>query len=203
MRFVSHLDMTRFMARILRRAELPVWYTEGFHPHLYLTFALPLSLGFESDYEVMDFRLEDDGYPIENICEKLNAVFPPYIYAFRAAEPINKPGKITAARFEIAFSDNGELAEPLREFLASPEIICTKKTKRGNEKQIDIAPKISDCEISDNNGTVLSLTLPAGGEDNVNPELLLGAFFSFYKGDEPYYRIKRTALLTADGKRFE
>ena len=71
MRFISHLDMTRFMARVIRRAELPVWYTEGFNPHLYMTFALPLSLGFESEYEVVDIRLLDDGYPIDTLCDKL------------------------------------------------------------------------------------------------------------------------------------
>jgi hypothetical protein len=68
MRFVSHLDMTRFMSRIIRRAKLPVWYTEGFNPHLYLTFALPLSLGMESEYEICDIRLTDDEFPIDEIC---------------------------------------------------------------------------------------------------------------------------------------
>ena len=67
MRFISHLDMTRFMSRTIRRAELPVWYTEGFNPHLYMTFALPLSLGFESDYEVVDIRLLDDNYDISTL----------------------------------------------------------------------------------------------------------------------------------------
>ena len=65
MRFISHLDMTRFMSRLIRRAGLPVWYTEGFNPHAYFNFALPLSLGFESEYEVMDFRFEDDDFSIE------------------------------------------------------------------------------------------------------------------------------------------
>ncbi|MBQ8303735.1 MAG: DUF2344 domain-containing protein, partial [Clostridia bacterium] len=48
MRFVSHLDMTRFMSRMIQKSKVPVWYTEGFNKHIYVTFALPLSLGFES-----------------------------------------------------------------------------------------------------------------------------------------------------------
>ena len=79
MRFISHLDMTRFMSRTIRRAELPVWYTEGFNPHLYMTFALPLSLGFESDYEVVDIRLLDDNYDISTLPLLLNGVCPTYI----------------------------------------------------------------------------------------------------------------------------
>ena len=62
LRFVSHLDMNRVMTRILRLSKVPVWYTEGFNPHPYITFALPLSLGFSSEYEVMDFRLDDDNF---------------------------------------------------------------------------------------------------------------------------------------------
>ncbi len=49
MKFISHLDMNRFMTRMILKSGLPVWYTEGFNPRPYLTFALPLSLGFESE----------------------------------------------------------------------------------------------------------------------------------------------------------
>ena len=44
MKFISHLDMQRFMIRMIRRSGIPVWYSEGFNPHPYITFALPLSL---------------------------------------------------------------------------------------------------------------------------------------------------------------
>ena len=51
-RYVSHLDLMRAMTRAIRRANLPLWYTEGFNPHPYMTFALPLSLGMESLCEI-------------------------------------------------------------------------------------------------------------------------------------------------------
>lgn len=47
-KYISHLDMQRCMQRAVKRAKLPVWYTEGFNPHPYITFALPISLGIES-----------------------------------------------------------------------------------------------------------------------------------------------------------
>ena len=56
-KYISHLDINRCMQRALRRAEIPVWYTEGFNPHPYTTFALPLSLGYESLCETMDLRI--------------------------------------------------------------------------------------------------------------------------------------------------
>ena len=60
MKFVSHLDMNRFMSRIINKAKVPVWFTEGFNRHLYLNLAVPLSLGYEGLYEGMDVKTEDE-----------------------------------------------------------------------------------------------------------------------------------------------
>ena len=60
MKFVSHLDMNRLMIRVIRKSGIPVWYTEGFNPHPYYSFALALSLGFESSCEILDFNLNEE-----------------------------------------------------------------------------------------------------------------------------------------------
>ena len=135
MRFISHLDMTRFMSRLIRRANIPVWYTEGFNPHLYMTFALPLSLGFESDYNVLDIRVLDDDYDISVLPEKLNAVCPPYITFFDVAEPQKKAGDVTAAEFDITFDDNGVIAKDINDFLVRDSIVVLKKTKKRRRKR--------------------------------------------------------------------
>ncbi len=57
LKFVSHLDMNRFMSRLITKSKIPIWYTEGFNQHIYMNFAVPLSLGFEGFYEIMDIRL--------------------------------------------------------------------------------------------------------------------------------------------------
>lgn len=203
MRFVSHLDMTRFMSRIIRRAGLPVWYTEGFNPHLYLTFALPLSLGFESDYEICDIRLTDDDYPLEKICDVLNAVSGEYIHFFKASEPKNKAGKVAFAEFSILFDDGGALQQPLRDFLSRDSITVEKKTKRGEIKQLEVASKIKDFKLcADGENTRLNLILPAGSEDNLNPELLLSAFFE--DGNNYYcYITTRKAIFDSELNLFE
>ena len=56
-KYISHLDMNRCISRDLKRSGLPVWHTLGFNSHIYLTFALPLSLGYESLCDSFDFRL--------------------------------------------------------------------------------------------------------------------------------------------------
>ncbi len=203
MRFISHLDMTRFMARTIRRAELPVWYTEGFNPHLYMTFALPLSLGFESDYDVLDIRILDDDYDISLLPEKLNAVCPPYIKFVSAAEPVKKAGDVAAAKFNISFDDMGELKPALKEFFSRDSIIVLKKTKKGGEKEIEVADKIKSFYIDDDNGnTLLKITLPAGSVENLNPELFLNKFFE-ESGKYYCYKVNRTSILDTDGKPFK
>lgn len=203
MRFISHLDMTRFMTRAIRRAKLPVWYTEGFNPHLYMTFALPLSLGFESEYEILDIRILDDDYPISGLPEKLNAVCPPYIRFFDAAEPILKSGDIAAACFEITFDDGGQIQNALNGFLNRDTLTVLKKTKKGAEKEIDIADKVKSFSFNKSEGnTVLKITLPAGSRENLNPELFLNKFFEEY-GKHFYYTVNRTAILDAKGNLFK
>lgn len=195
MKFISHLDMNRFMSRAIKRANIPIWHTEGFHPHPYITFALPLSLGFESEYEIMDIRLTDDDYPLSLVLEKLNSAFPEYIKAFSVEEPFMKVGSIGFADFKIHFSDNNTLKEALESFLKQDELICTKTTKKGNLKEIDIAKKLKNYSISgDENGTVLYLTLPAGSDDNLNPELLLNLFFEKYSNEYYSYSITRAKI---------
>ena len=202
MRFISHLDMTRFMARAIRRAGLPVWYTEGFNPHLYMTFALPLSLGFESDYDALDIRILDDDYDISIIPEKLNAVCPEYIHFFGASEPQKKAGDVAAASFEILFDDCGELKDNLNGFLSRDSITVLKKTKKGGIKELEVADKIISfsLDIKDGN-TLLKITLPAGSTENLNPELFLNRFFE-ESGKYYCYVVTRTAILDTNGLPF-
>ena len=85
-RYISHLDLNRCMLRAVRRSGLPAWYTEGFHPHMYLMFPLALSLGTESICEVMDIRLTEE-VPAEEISDRLNAALPEGLRVFRVGEP--------------------------------------------------------------------------------------------------------------------
>ena len=58
--FSSHLDTMKTIQRTFLRAGLPVKYSNGFNPHIYLSLLLPLSTGYESLYELCDFELMED-----------------------------------------------------------------------------------------------------------------------------------------------
>ena len=57
-RFTSHRDTARVWERTVRRAQLPIAYSQGFSPHAKLSFGLALSTGFESDAEYLDIELD-------------------------------------------------------------------------------------------------------------------------------------------------
>ena len=63
------------MSRALKRAQIPLWYTEGFNPHPYMSFSLPLSLGVESLCESVDLRIIGD-ITNDEIKNRLNNVLP-------------------------------------------------------------------------------------------------------------------------------
>lgn len=203
LKFISHLDMNRFMTRLLRRTNIPYWYTEGFNSHLYLNFALPLSLGFESDYEILDFKITEDNYPLDLIKEKLSAVSPDYVEIIKVAEPWLKTSEIAFARFLIAFSDNGALAPTLKQALESGEITTQKKNKKGVIKEVNLSEAIREFSIEEESHTTLNIVLSAGSSQNINPVLLLDAIKEKYGVSIDNYSIKRTAVYAANGNLFE
>lgn len=203
LKFISHLDMNRFMTRLLRRTDIPYWYTEGFNSHLYLNFALPLSLGFESDYEILDFKITEDNYPLDLIKEKLSAVSPDYVEIIKVAEPWLKTSEIAFARFLIAFSDNGALAPTLKQALESGEITTQKKNKKGVIKEVNLSEAIREFSIEEESHTTLNIVLSAGSSQNINPVLLLDAIKEKYGVSIDNYSIKRTAVYDANGNLFE
>ena len=70
--WVSHLDLMRVFQRAFQRARLPLKHSQGFNPRPLVSIALPLSVGVESNCELLDFEL--DGYSVscEEIAERLN-----------------------------------------------------------------------------------------------------------------------------------
>ncbi len=202
-KFVSHLDMNRLMIRLIRKSGLDIWYTEGFNPHPYITFALPLPLGFEGDNEIMDIRVMDDGFDISKIPQILNAVCPEYIRFKSAAEPVKKVGSIAFASYSILFDDNGDIKDDLCSFLNKPSIIAKKRTKKGDIKEIELADKIKNFSFeTSNDNTLLKILLPAGSADNVNPSVLLDAFYAENSDKYYCYAVTRTDIKDADLKSF-
>lgn len=202
MKYISHLDVNRCMQRAVKRAQLPVWYTQGFNPHLYLTFALPLSLGYESEYEVMDLRLTQP-MACDAVMQRLNEALPEGFHVFRAAKPQEKTGQIARADYLIRLygDDLQQLEETFSSFLGQSELLVEKKTKKGF-KTVDLKPEILSFSLQRQPEWVaLCITLPAGNH-NLNPSLFLEAFAHQYPDRLTYGAVTRLAIQTKDGALF-
>ena len=175
-KYISHLDVNRLMLRAIKRSRIPVWVTEGFNPHIFITFALPLSLGYESQYDYMDFRIIDDSLSFEEVCSALSEALPDCIEAVEVYEPHIKPKEIAFAEFVLYIECDGNNKKLLTDFLNRDELIVEKKTKKGGLKSFDVKPKIFDLSIDDYYlGLKILMRLPAGNDDNINPSVILNA----------------------------
>ena len=99
-KYISHLDLNHTVLRAIRRSKLPVWQTEGYNPHTYVAFMLPLSLGQEGVREAMDFRLTED-VSFEEVAQRLNDALPPDIRVTEVTEPHYKNTDIASAEYRI------------------------------------------------------------------------------------------------------
>lgn len=198
-RFISHLDLNRCMSRALRRAQIPVWYTQGFNPHPYITFALPLSLFYESDCEVMDMKLDGE-MPLDEVQNRLNTQMPEGVRVTSAAEPVLKHTEITTAAYEVELDYPGVPAQALREavegMLAQPALMVVKKTKHG-QYEMDTRPFWQGARWEAADGALaVHILLPAGQEQNVNPSFLAETL-TRYAALEPYLdHVLRTGVFT-------
>lgn len=201
-KYISHLDMNRCVSRELKRSGLPVWHTLGFNPHIYLTFALPLSLGYESVCESFDFRLTEE-MDLETARQRLNHVLPEGLSVTELALPVQKPEAIAWADYTVEQEFDGgagEQAAKLEAWMARPEILLTKKTKKG-EKEIDVKPHFTRQALeSAGNALRLSLRCAAGPVFNLNPTLLLDTFADEAGCAADWQRVVRVAILDANGK---
>ena len=199
-RYISHLDLMRAMTRLVRRSRIPLWYTEGFNPHPYMTFALPLSLGMESECESMDIKIEGE-ITNDEILRLLTLEAPEGIEFTAVTEPLIDPKFIAFGDFDISFqgvSDIRAFCDMIVSMLGSSELIVQKTGKKGRkkvEKDVNLIEFIKSYSLDTTDETVtLNVILPAGSAKNVNPSLLADSIVK--RAPNAIYGIKRKRLLT-------
>lgn len=181
-KFVSHLDLMRTIQRIIRRAELPVKYSQGFNPHMNLSIAQPLSVGVYSSGEYLDIELVDV-IPTEEFIEKFNSCAPNGIKVTKAITidfvPNTKKvpqamAALDAASYKIKmkYDDVEFLGKEIKIMLAKDTWEIVKKSKKG-EKLTDIKPLVKkfDYEVGENI-LYINCIIACGSKENLSAELL-------------------------------
>lgn len=208
LKYISHLDINRAMARALKRAEIPLWYTEGFNPHPYMNFSLPLSLGVESLCESVDIRLIED-ISSNEIKSRMNKVLPDDLKIIDVYDNFRNSSEIVYSDYvyKFQFDDNETAFKRIQNVLSADEILALKKGKQGRKrifKETDIKTFINKYNISIRDDLIiLNVRLLAGQDKNLNPSLLFDTIIRLIDMDFVWKSISRISLLDKDFKEFK
>ena len=206
-KFISHLDTVRCITRAMKRATVPVWFTEGFNPHAFLTFAMPLSLGFESLCETVDFRLLEET-DLNELKDRINNALPVDITVKEIYVYETSPNDIRWAEYKIIFNNpDALLLSQAEKILSADEILVLKKSKKGRnkvEKEVNIKEHIKSFELIEDNGKlILNTILSSGTSININPMLLISALVKNTETDEQDVDIIKVQSYTEEMKVFK
>lgn len=194
--YTSHLDMQRLFKRAFKRAGIDLSYSQGYNPHPLMSFAQPLSLGYYSESEFLEFKTKED-HSERFIEKKLNEVMPKGLVVLSCARMGDQEktlaSRCVAAGYKIILDHNGNaeaakaMNDKVPEYLDQQEIVAYKKTKKKKEPvPTDIKPKIRKLEsevVCDK--VIMTTELDAGSDSNLSPELLISTFIAFSGYDLP------------------
>ena len=198
--YISLLDLQRVMQRVLKRSGLPVWHTLGFNPHIYMTFACPLSLGQESECECVDVKTEAENPDFAQWQAALNAIMPAGIVVTRVAPVEMKADLIAFACYEISYP--AAAAPALERYNALESVPVEKKSKR-SVKTVELKTYIPTLELTTEGDRVsFPICLPASQELTLNPALLTAVLEERFGLPAAGAGILRTKFLTAEKQRF-
>ena len=190
LRYTGHLDLHRLWERAARRAELPLAYSQGFHPQPKLTIAAALPLGFSSRCEVLDMRLEHE-ISLEGLREKLQETLPTGIQVANVESVDEKlpalQTLVASAEYQVSLTepvDSSELKRRVDSVLESGSLI---RERRG--KTYDLRPLIEMLSLETDGRIFMKLAAREGATGR--PEEVLDVLGIAFEST----RIERTQLI--------
>lgn len=164
LRYTGHLDLHKLWERAARRAELPLAYSQGFHPQPKMNIASALPLGFSSRCEVLDMRLEQD-VPLDGLAKKLNDTMPEGIRVIKIVQEMNERApalqtQVVSAEYEVTSKETGfgsDLKRMTDSVMETESIIRTRR-----KKEYDLRPLIEELNLVAENKIFMKLTAKEG-----------------------------------------
>lgn len=195
-KYISHLDMQRLFQRALRRAKLPCAYSQGFNPHMLVSFACALPVGVCSKAEYAEVVLERFVSPTECMA-RLNEVLPDGVKILNACEPKDTDptvGSVIAlAEYSFMLKESGSVQDKLDSMLKKEEILIEKKTKKGFAT-VNVRNMIHSVKQK---GNMLYATLSCSNSENLRAdkfrEILLES------GIETLSAVREKLFIISDG----
>ena len=176
-RHIGHLDIQRSVQRGLRRSGLPIAYSQGFNPHILITFASALSTGACGKREIMDVTMAEETEPQEFVA-RMNRAMPPEMQVKEARAIDSKHpslmGMVRAAEYDLMIREEavGErLIAAIPVMMDKESIPAMRKTKT-KLTEVDIKPLILAIRGEENH---IRATLVLNERESCKPQMLLEA----------------------------
>ncbi|MCR4798705.1 MAG: TIGR03936 family radical SAM-associated protein [Lachnospiraceae bacterium] len=208
MKYIGHLDFMRFFMKAVRRAGLPIKYTEGFNPHPVMSFALPLGVGVTSGGEYVDMELLTP-FDCDELIDLLNRQMPEGVWTESATSLPEQSKKamaeVSAADYLVYYKRNhpalslAELNEKANALFNQSSVLVQKEGKKG-VREVDLKPFVYDLSIRsmadltdhwirenvlyddfciDADHLYYRMTVSSGSNDNIKPELVIKAIYTY------------------------
>ena len=188
-KYISHLDLLRVFKRAFKVMGLDIRYSNGYNPHPKMSFAQPLSLGYSSLCEYLEFETITPHDP-ESLKEDLAKNLPRDL-AITELFQFDSEVKTLAAesdaceyRIFVPFEGTEEQFRDLfASYMAQDRITALKKMKKTKTlEEVDIKDKIRSWKVSkEGDNAVIDCILDSGSHSNLSPELVIKSFLDFSK----------------------
>lgn len=176
--WISHLDLMRMFQRAFKRAGLPLTHTQGFNPRPSVSIALPLSVGVESQCELLDFQLDGEAVPCNEIVSRLNTTLVSGVKVLDAYEDGKKIKELAFLRCVVTLEYDkgipGGAREALEALFAKGSVVVPKKNKNGVTDQ-DIIPMIQELKLEEQDCQIQMEALVCCQNPTLNPMQMVAA----------------------------
>jgi radical SAM-linked protein len=181
-KYISHLDLARVWERALRRARVPLAYSQGFNPRPKMAFAAALPVGYTAAAEVVDIFLEEPLDPLE-LVRRLAVVLPSGLQVISIEKidpglPALQP-QVWAADYLVDVAWRGERVELEARIVAllAASTLPRERVRKGQRRSYDLRPLVEDLKLEDGDaeGHRLWMRLRYGTGGTARPEDVLDA----------------------------
>jgi len=181
--WISHLDLMRLFQRAFKRAGLPLKHSQGYNPRPLVAIAMPLSVGVESECELLDFELEGCDIPNPEIKERLNGTLVEGVRVRHVYDNAQKIKNLAYLQSTVTLEyDKGispEDVQRIRDLFVQDSLCVEKKGKNGPTQQ-DIIPLIKKLEVIQPDDNTAELhALVCCQNPSLNPMLLMTAISTY------------------------
>lgn len=207
-RYISHLDLMRTFQRAFARAKIPIKHTEGFNPHPFVSIALPLSVGYSSQCEILEFGLLAET-SCEEVPRRLTAAMPEGIVVHQCYPAERKLKELRYVNYIMNFDypeGRPQESEPAMEKLLSRKSLVVKKKSNKSKlgyTEVDLIPLIRNRHIECQSDSMTVNLIVSAQNPGLNPELIRSAFCVEYPDYAPdFVTFHRREILDEEGKPF-